>query len=170
MQTSETLAMNLNPLTLSVAAFLARTSATPENEPELMENEAASGEKCSAYVAYFDHVTSSLKTSQQSLFVDYQECLAILPPSGMMQNGKVYQQPPLVRRTYDFGRSLLPTPTARETRGKDRPRKECSGPSLCEVLRRRLGVTCLNGKNGYISPNFVEYLMGFPPSWTESEV
>lgn len=62
-------------------------------------------------LGYYDQSTHSLKMSQCSLNSDSMSSLQILPKSGMMRNGIIYQLPPLVRLINVKGSSSFATPT-----------------------------------------------------------
>jgi hypothetical protein len=67
----------------------AKTSA-PQTAKEraLMESGLAFGEKCSGWFAKWDHLTSSWKTAQCSLFADWDEFSEAWPRWGMMRSGE----------------------------------------------------------------------------------
>lgn len=62
--------------------------------------------------------------------------------------------------------ALLPTPTAREGRtlkgARDRPNR-VGGPSLAQVM------LSAGWNQGFLNPSFVEWMMGYPPLWTDLE-
>lgn len=62
----------------------------------------------------YDQDMQSWKTSVRSLFADSTEFLVRLPKSGIMRNGRIYEQATWVRRTgeNEYGLSLIPTPTS----------------------------------------------------------
>ena len=66
-------------------------------------------------LAKYDQESHSLKTSQLSLVEGYLSYSATLPRSGMMQNGIVYQLPPLVRITRGTGSSSFATQTTMDS-------------------------------------------------------
>lgn len=94
------------------------------------------------------------------------------PRAGMMSNGKCYRLPPLVRRTSVKGLSLLPTPTASDYKKVSsnkqfwlqRQKSRGGTDTLPEAV-----VMYLNGGDGRLHPHLLEWLMGFPPGWTEVE-
>lgn len=106
----------------SLAASRVRTSASPARAQESKENARASGLSTLASFARFDPDTSSLRTSQPSLFGDSTECCVTLPPSGSMRNGMCFQRQESERRTFaagsSFSRNEYPTPAA-STYGKN---------------------------------------------------
>lgn len=90
----------------------ARTSVSPEKVQDLTAPEAGYGASLPASFAKYDPATHSLKTAQLSLIEDLTGCSVTLPRSGWMRNGECYQQPTLVRRTYESASGFLPTPLA----------------------------------------------------------
>lgn len=77
-----------------------------------MENVLVFGGSSTVLSTSYDPVSSSWKTSQQSLFEDYQQLLEALPKSGMTVNGRLYLLNNVEHPTLDVGGSALPTPTA----------------------------------------------------------
>ncbi len=68
------------------------------------------GMKCGELLANYDPNLQSLKTAQTSLNLEpLAPSLPALPPSGMMRNGKIYQQHLLVPLTGGTELTLLPT-------------------------------------------------------------
>lgn len=70
----------------------------------------ASTVKSSASLAWFDPVSCSLKTSQQSLLTDSEPSSPTLPRSGMTRNGYVYELPTVGRTITGTGGGYWPTP------------------------------------------------------------
>ena len=73
-----------------------------------------SGQNSFAAFAYYDPDSSSLKTSQATLFEDSNEPSVTLPVSGFMRDGVCYALPTLVRLTDESDSLLLPTPTTQD--------------------------------------------------------
>jgi hypothetical protein len=84
----------------------------------------------------------------------------------MTQNGKLYQLDNSEPLTYEGAGFVLPTPRASDCKG--------SGPIgsksykhmvqkkyLCAVIQQH------SGQSGKLNPSFVEWMMGFPPGYTE---
>lgn len=111
-------------LTLYLAGFPAKTSALPEKEQELTENDLECGHTWRGSLAKFDPVSSSWKTAQPSLLEDLGESSVIWPRSGMTANGQCWELPTLVRRTSETGSGLLPTPTAKPMGSNTHMRKQ----------------------------------------------
>ena len=99
-------------LTWYLAGFLARTSASPEVEPESTAQEADSGEKWPGSLAKYDRDTCSWKTAQLSLLGDSEQSSVTWPRSGLMLDGQCWELPTLERRTDASESGYWPTPNA----------------------------------------------------------
>lgn len=126
-------------------------------------------------LAFFDLGTQSWRTYQPLLFGGLEEFSAIFPNSGLMQSGKLYQRPLLVRHTKENEFSLWPTAQASDAK---RMRFSREAHLKQQARNRRLGFgTGPAGLNlvahcqiefaGYPTANFVEWLMGFQTGWTD---
>lgn len=129
-------------LTSFLAAFPVKTSALQEAEKASAESEADCGKNLNGLLAKYDPDTHSLKTAQRSLLEDSIPSSPILPKSGSMQNGCVYQRPNAELRTSatEYGYSV-PTPTAQEGGyNKSSPHGK-KRPSLTTMARKNLWPT-----------------------------
>src|SRR3990167_186026 len=79
------------------------------------EQEADYGLSSLKRLGYYDQDTSSLRTYQKLLTTDSQQFLQILPKSGMMRSGMIYELPILAHGTKENGFSSLPTPTVMDS-------------------------------------------------------
>ncbi len=172
----------LSELTSLLADSPAKTSVLPACKQESTANEADCGENLLGSLGYFSPGSCSLKTSQASLLTNQcDEYLDSFPRSGSMQNGNVFQRPPLVPLTYATGFGYLPTPdkSIGALRGGDMMRADAQtcfqkefvgsrssgakiGSSLrwCpEFIREALRT------GGYVNPSWLAVLMGFPEDW-----
>ena len=141
---------------LLLADSRARTSRLPTlSEKGLEEKSPGFGPNSQESFARFDPDTRSWKTHQHSGGEDWEEFLETWPRSGLMRNGRCFQRPHLVPTAYGKGCSLLPTPCARDWKGKGYP------SSLTRLLCDQFGGHC------YPSPTFYERIMGFPSTWSE---
>ena len=125
--------------TSSQADSRVRTSQSPEKEQALKERGLVFGQKCTGLLAIYDPDTSSLKTSQCSLFGEEQELLATLPKQGMMRNGRLLGQTTLVRGTGEKGFGSWPTPTVDCVEGgeqSDRVERTKSGGYILRKLNK----------------------------------
>lgn len=116
---------------------------------------AGCGHSLFGSLAYYDHDTSSLKTSQPSLGEDWGACLVTLPRAGTMRNGIVYQQDSCTAMSGN-GSSLWPTPLARDWKEGFSPKPHGRHSDSLPV---RIG--------GFPHPEFYEELMGLPTGWSE---
>ena len=109
----------------------ARTSAPQGRKRELKDRGLGSGKNISEPLGRFDPDSHSLRTFQCSLVEDSMLSLLILPRSGMMQDGIVFQLPPLVPLTDVTGFSLWPTPTKGDAKGRTYQRNIRGDVNLC---------------------------------------
>jgi len=134
-----------------------------------MEHSLDYGESSPESLAKWDRATSSWRTSQGSLALDSIPSSVILPRSGMMLNGTLYQRAPWEHHTHGSACSLWATPAARDH--KDYPGVEKTvrrdGTGRIDQLARQVYAKGLTTKaDGLLSPNWVEWLMGFDIGWT----
>jgi hypothetical protein len=148
-----------------ISALLVRGLASPGHDP-------ASGVSSTASFANFDPATCSWRTSQLSFIEDLGEFLETWPQAGMTQSGQCYQRAPWVRHIHESGCSLWPTVLASEGTGGGskrmaeqalRGQKRASGHKT--ELRIRDLIQYLHG--GPMNLAWAEWLMGFPPGWTD---
>lgn len=153
----------------SAVAFLAKTFQKPGSSEALKRSAADSGLNTRASFARFDRSMSSWKTSQTSLFGGLSEFLGTWPRSGLMRGGAVCELAILEPRTSEIGFGLLPTPRAAK-RGARRPETAIAslqrrGRTKAHKLEDALVI--LEGRTGIPSPEYVEWMMGLKPTWTE---
>ncbi|CAB4152760.1 hypothetical protein UFOVP607_30 [uncultured Caudovirales phage] len=177
-------------LTLSAVDSLARILVQQEKVSDSVVSEVGYGASLPASLAKYDPATHSLKTAQCSLLEDSIGCSLTLPRWGSMRNGAVYQQPivALGMRETEFGyllptvntsgldggsnsrkanrkRMMLPTIKAQDSRHASTRHIDPKSPhwesNLGEVL------VALTGLKKW-SPDFAEWLMGFPIGATAS--
>jgi hypothetical protein len=177
-------------LTAFLAAFPARTSASPtQMQKDLREPGRDSGGNTPGSFGRLSPDGSEWRTVQCSLLEDSGESLQILPRSGSMRNGRLYQRPTLAHHTFGSGYgSLLPTLTvcgnynrkgasatsgdglatvlkmlptlvARDYRHPGRSRLERTGSKAGDCLPQVIG--------GPLNPDWCEWFMGWPIGWTE---
>jgi len=143
-------------LTWYRAAFLVKTSPSPEAEPVSMESGPDYGPRWLESSVRFDRGSSSWKTHRQLFAEVLDESSVILPRWGMIRDGVVFQRPKSELHTdgIDFG-SLLPTPVASDIHHR-KTKYAQGGSALSFVI------------GGPLNPNWVEWLMGWPIGWTDS--
>ena len=174
------------------AGSLAKTFPLQGQGPESTASVRASGPSMPASLANYDPASSSWKTSQRSLSGELNEFSGTWPDSGMMHGGKLYllpasepgisaivssSSPP---RPVGWERPF-PTPTASDAWAGDLDLRKCHGWengrgwTLGQVVRRpgkrgRGGINLRTAVGGSLNPLWEEWLMGFPPGWTDVEV
>lgn len=129
-----------------------------------MANALAFGPKSPVWLANFDPSCLSWKTRQLCLVEDWGESSVTWPRSGMMRNGTAFQLPtlaPLIDAT-EFG--LLPTPM----KSGASPRKTgvWTGRYFIKPNGQKSQTRLEDVIGGRPNPTFLEWLMGFPISWT----
>jgi len=172
METSQLSLLNLEPTTSSPSDRHAKIFQAPIPTGEGWKvNDRDCSLKQSGCFAWFDPDTQSLRTLQMSLPKMEGNTLSRFSGrflrAGMMRNGKLYQRQAWVRRTYGRGSSLLPTPTARD-------HKDCGANTDFMKIAKKgklAGVikTMNTSTTGELSPEFVEWMQGYPAGWTELE-
>jgi hypothetical protein len=113
------------------------------------------GRKHSGSFAKLDPRGQFWKTSQAYLTGELMMFSGTWPRSGMTRNGTAYRLPPSVPSISVIGSSLLPTPQARDFKGKSQRAEYGDEGCLPNVL------------GGVPHPDYVECLMGFPIGWTD---
>jgi hypothetical protein len=124
------------------------------------EKTAASGVKCIDLSAFFDPDSFSWKTRQASLYEDSPESLGSFPSRGTARSGSLFQLQGLKHLTDDAEPLSWRTPTARDYKGMSAKswRERSDGdntPTLCDQI------------GGVPNPEWIEWMMGLPPGWTE---
>jgi hypothetical protein len=152
-------------LTSFRAAFLAKTSAQQEKAQASTESEAGSGQRWRESSARYDLDACSWRTHRTLFDEVLPESSVTLPLSGMMRGGVVYQPWNLERLTeeIDCG-SLLPTPTATQY-GTTNNGKRSDGTTFATAGTPSLSTLA----GGPLSPDWVEWLMGWPIGWTDCD-
>ena len=164
--TSETSRQPLMP-TSSPYRFPALTSLLLEKVRELKASIAGYGLRPRGLLGAFAPGTSLLKTAQGSLFEDCTRYLDCLPPSGIMQNGRVFQARSSVSSNSVKGYILLPTVLKSTMKGAMESRFFGS-----LEYRSQLHEFIRDGPQDGIYPNpeLTEALMTFPVGYTDLQV
>lgn len=144
-----------------------------QEHPGLKESDPVYGGNSSGCFAFYDQEWHLWKTFQLSLFGGLVEFSETLPNAGLMRNGRLYLRAPSVLHTHGKGCSLWPTPR-RINGGRSVPKDGfwVSGATYYTKagIKMQVGVESrmrfVIGP-GPLAPNFMEWLMGFPPGWTE---
>ena len=160
---------------LSAVGFPARTSATPGTWKEsTLASDQGCGRTLPESFAFFDRVSSSWKTYQQSLFGGLTEFLETWPRAGSMRNGSVYRRASLVSITNATGRSLLPTPRAADglahkIRSSDSVRRMMEDQGRSRPSRLEDAMALMGGEGAFANPQWLLSFMGFPRDWLISQ-
>jgi hypothetical protein len=74
------------------------------------------------------------------------------------------------RRDLDDAVAIWPTPTANDWKGAGYQNdRGAERPTLTGAARSSIGGGPKRASSGYLNPAWVEWLMGFPPGWTDLE-
>ena len=187
--TSEPSAKNscLKKLTSSWQDSLAKILAPLAKEEDSKGEEADSSTKSFGSQKSLTQRSSSLKTSQRLDIEGFLKLHGVLPKSGMIVAGLVYQPRTLALRTEEKDGSYWLTPTAtsigaRSMKALDYRKKFrasigrkslppgnlleqvlASGDKPCIDMEKPTGISA----TGKLNPVWVEWLMGFPSRWSE---
>jgi hypothetical protein len=171
METSKTsTGQTLFDQTLFVAATPVSLSAPLASEQAKQTN-ATCGPTSEMPLATYDPDTRSWKMYGDISLWGEQPSLENLPPSGMTQNGVLFQQPAWARITDAIESLLWPTPTVDDSKNVYPKSNRIRG------LVAAVNDSCLTdpiyaptfAAGGKLNPTWVEWLMGFPPGWTDLE-
>lgn len=156
-------------LTSSAVDSLARTSALLEKAQELREAGLDYGGKCTELSEKSDPIMSLSKIALYLESEDSNTSYMDFPKSGMMHSGNVYKVHSLdynnVGKEYIY--ILLPTPRVSSANGSPRNRF-FESPTYRGNLEEYIRDGETDG--AYPNPELSEALMGFPTSWTETNV
>jgi hypothetical protein len=184
-------------LTLYLAAFPVRTFPSQGEEQGLTEKVPQCGITWRGWLAKFDPDSYSWKTAQCSFIEESGECLETFPASGMTRDGLLWEQTRSERPTKGIERGLWRTPDTggggtsgilkqgQNHRKNGQPiqirlvdqvnnsrlwptpvqrmYKDSGSPS--EYARNEIPLAAQVG--GPLNPEWVEWLMGWPPGWTD---
>ena len=162
-----------NQLTLFAEDTPASRSASPEQET-VRKMPAIFGQDSQTLLGFYDPDTHCWKTSQGTLVSDSVTCLQTWPRAGITRNGIAYQLRPSAPRTFAIEYSLSlhaqtwPTPTA-SSWGNEGSRnliqQHVDQGDITEAEKRQM----ISGNGGKLNPTWIEWLMAFPPGWTDLE-
>ena len=175
------------PLTPSVAASPAKTSALPERESALTAREADCGANLPDLSEKSARLGSLLKTCLLSE-IAAQTGFSLIWKRSATPGGRAWWVLSMSeRRTSGIGSGLLPTPRAEGMDAKGGTRTGKGQVQLCHVVKcptptardwksgsqatqeergRVAGPTLAEWTGGQLNPPWVEWLMGFPIGWT----
>ena len=128
-----------------------------------------SGPRWPLSFAIYDPGSSSWRTSSDCLLPGLAMSSVTWPLSGSMRSGACSPRAPWVRHTHGSGCSLWATPQAADswiptTTSENTLRRGDPNGSL----RTRSGALAKQ-VSGRPNPTWVEWLMGYPPGWTETD-
>lgn len=175
----------------------AKTSPTPDEDAGSMGPGLGSGGSFTVSSVTYDPRSCSWRTSQLSFGGGLVEFSGAWPRSGMMRNGTASPRPPVAPLTDVIDSSLWPTPVRSEARrGTPRTNRYAQGgaslthdvahgllPTPTRTVARQShrympGNRTLKGalvevqgeEPGPLNPVWLEWLMGFPPGWTDPKL
>lgn len=151
--------------TSSAGARPANLLALPASEEVPMTNDG-SGLSFQESWARWDLDSSSWKTYQASCLEDWETFSGTWPTSGTTRRGKAYRLAPLVltsEATVFSSLPHVPRPVACDGKGSGRIRHERSASMNLRDWWN------MNYRFVYPPVRVTEYLMGFPPGWTDLE-
>lgn len=154
-------------LTSSAVDSLARTSALLEKAQELRAAGLDYGDTCTELSEKSDPIMSLSKIALYLESEDSNTSYMDFPKSGMVHSGSVYKVPSLDYNNVGKGYILLPTPTVSSAKGSVQNRFFGS-PTYRGNYREYIRDGVSDGI--YPNPELSETLMGFPISWTETNV
>ena len=157
-----------------LAAFPAKISALQGKATASMESEAVFGEKWQEWFAKWNPSSSLWKTRQLSLFEGSEMFSETWPAWGMMQDGECSELPTPERHTVETEYGLWPTPAARDYKGAngwETTKKKLAAGGRPHKDQLPNAVQLAEGKaiSGTLNPEWVEWLMGWPPGHTALE-
>ena len=154
-------------LTSSAVDSLARTSALLEKAQELREAGLDYGGTCTELSEKSDPIMSLSKIALYLESEDSSTSYMDFPKSGMMHSGNVYKVASLDYNNVGKEYILLPTPRVSSANGSPRNRF-FESPTYRGNLEEYIRDGETDGP--YPNPELSEALMGFPTSWTETNV
>lgn len=169
--------------TLSLVDHLVSQSRLRAAKGRRMMNDGC-GRTSPESFAYYDPVMCCWRTPQVSLLGVSIPWSGTFPQAGIASNGRLYRRRPLVPYSCDFASYLLPTLTASDAIGGPGSSGREGGKNLRTVIRLLPTLTVSGNYNrhgasensgdglmtalgGPLSPEWLEWYMGFPIGWTE---
>jgi hypothetical protein len=179
-----------------LAAFHVQTSASQEEAQDSMESTPPCGITWRGWLAKFDPDSYSWKTAQCSFIEDWDESLATFPASGMTRGGLLWERQMSEHRINATASGLWRTPDTggggptsgllkqgKNHRENGQPIQirlvdQVNNPRLWPTITingnyNRKGLSKTSGDGlatvvgGPLNPPWVEWLMGWPPGWTD---
>jgi hypothetical protein len=148
------------PWMLSAEGSPAKTLASLESVLEWQASGRDSGPNTPELLAKYDRDTSSWRTSQLCLDLEWALFSETWPRSGTMRNGIAFLLPTLVPITFEIESGLSDIQTPRKTVAVPTHRFSRRKPCQEEVAAR---------SQEKPNPDYREFIMGFPIGWTVLE-
>jgi hypothetical protein len=172
METSKKLIGQQSPAPTSFAVdTLANPSALLDSEKEQTTLDTC-GPGLEHPLASYDPSTQSWRMSEDTSLWEECKSLENLPTSGMTQSGVLYRQPEWEHRIAGNGSSLWPTPTTANwvtsTSVESTREHMAKGEKYSSRIVQAVALAEPTA-TGYLNPEWIEWLMGFPIGWTDLE-
>lgn len=166
---------SLGPTLFDLTSYAAAIPASPSLSPDTDEERkilGIYGPMSERPLAAYDPDTRSWRTSEATLLSDSTEFSGTLPSSGTTRSGILYERPLLEPLIAENGSLLWPTPTTHgeitSSRIEAHRRRLENGMRYSSRLPQAIALRYPEDR-GYLSPTWVELLMGFPQGWTDLE-
>ena len=150
----------------SLAGFRARTFQPPAKAQESTASAPDFGDRWRELSVRYDRDSCSWRTHRSLWDEDLPACSLTLPTWGLMLNGALWERRTWEHLTTGNDAGLWPTPRKQMTR-PCKPRlnlKNQHKSNLEEVVALEQGAD-----GGRLNPMWVEWLMGWPIKWTDSQ-
>ncbi len=139
-------------------------------DKDLTVNGAAFGPTPPGSFASYDRRSRCWKMSQLSLFEGLIESQETWPRSGMVASGIAFPLPTLAHPILETESLSWPTPTTRDYKDSPGMATQSGARSRLDQLPRVVFHREGTPKGGgHVSPSWIEWLMGYPPGWSELE-
>jgi hypothetical protein len=150
--------------------FAAATLASLSQQPETVKVETTLDTSGPGYVtplANYDPTTSFWKMYGATYLWGDSPLLENLPISGMTRNGELFRRPAWAHTIDENVLSLWPTPRANSAMASLITKDIADDPRRFPNLETVVGQRMTQGESGRLNPEWIEWLMGFPTSWTD---
>jgi len=154
-------------LTWFLAAFPAKTFLQQERGRVLQEHEAGCGQNLQESLMKFELDTHSWKIRPSSENEDWIESSPTLPKSGMMRNGVCLEQETAEGRIEGKECGFWATPRASKIAASATMKVVANITNPRGNLEEHIWARSGKPLSGVVNPQFPEWLMGWPLSWTE---
>ena len=143
---------------------LVSLSLQPGGE-EARKMTATSGQRLMPLLRGQDRATFVAKTLLDTSAWASTTCFLTWKDKATPQGRLLFQLAPSTPRTEETASGLWPTPTTRDHKGGRKPETlAASGRGEANSLN---DAVTIRDQHGALNPEWVEWLMGFPPGWTD---